>query len=152
MPRRTFIKATRIPASADAVFDWHEAPGAFERLTPPWEQVRLLHHEGGIKDGARVVLRIGPWPFGLRWELGHQDYRKGRSFTDAQIKGPFRSWKHVHDMIPDGPSACTLHDAIEFELPFGAMGDAIGYPIMRRKLERLFEFRHGVTLRAFESH
>ena len=63
MPRRTFIKATRIPASADAVFDWHEAPGAFERLTPPWEQVRLLHHEGGIKDGARVVLRIGPWPF-----------------------------------------------------------------------------------------
>lgn len=152
MPKRTFIKATRIPASADAVFDWHEAPGAFERLTPPWERVRLLHHEGGIKDGARVVLGIGPWPFALRWELRHQDYRQGRSFTDVQVRGPFSSWKHIHDLIPDGPDACTLHDAIEFELPFGVLGDAIAYPFMRRKLERLFEFRHAVTLGAFQRH
>jgi ligand-binding SRPBCC domain-containing protein len=149
--RETFVKATRIPASADAVFAWHEAPGAFERLTPPWERVRLLHHVGGIRDGARVVVRVGPWPFGLRWELGHEDYRAGRSFTDAQVKGPFRYWKHVHDMIPEGPHACMLHDAIEYELPLGALGQALAGGFFRRKLERLFAFRHAVTLEAFAS-
>ena len=35
MHRITFVATSRISASAEAVFDWHEAPGAFERLTPP---------------------------------------------------------------------------------------------------------------------
>ena len=105
MPRITFVATTRLPASAEAVFDWHEAPGAFERLTPPWERVRVVRHEGGIRDGARVSLRVGPGPFALRWDLVHRDYDRGRSFTDLQVAGPFRYWKHVHRMIPQGPQA-----------------------------------------------
>ena len=113
MHRVTFAVATRMPASADAVFDWHEAPGAFGRLTPPWESVRVLRHEGGIRDGARVSLLVGPRPVALRWELEHRDYQHGRSFTDVQLSGPFRYWKHVHRMIPQGPDACVLEDTID---------------------------------------
>ena len=86
--RITFVATVRIPASAEAVFDWHEAAGAFERLTPSWERVRVLHHEGGIRDGARVSLLVGPWPVSQRWELEHRDYQHGRSFTDVQRSGP----------------------------------------------------------------
>lgn len=150
MPRLSFVATSRIPASAEQVFDWHEAPGAFERLTPPWERVRVLQHEGGIRDGARVSLLVGPRPFSLRWDLEHRDYQYGRSFTDQQRRGPFRYWRHVHRMIPDGPHACVLEDAIEYELPLGMLGRLIGEPIMRRKLTRLFAFRHEVTRRAFE--
>lgn len=148
MRRVTFVAATRIPASAEVVFDWHEAPGAFEKLTPPSEPVRVLRHEGGIRDGARVSLLVGPWPFSLRWELEHRDYQHGRSFTDVQVSGPFRSWTHVHRMIPQGEEACVLEDTIEYELPFGAVGHLLGRPFVQRKLKRLFEFRHAVTLRA----
>ena len=146
----TFVKATRIDASADAVFDWHEAPGAFERLTPSWERVRVLRHQGGIKDGARVSLLVGPAPIAMRWELEHRDYQRGRSFTDTQISGPFRSWKHVHRMIPDGPNACMLEDTIQYELPLGAFGALCGGWFVRRKLRRLFEYRHAVTRDALE--
>ena len=146
----TFVARTTIPASAEDVFDWHEAPGAFDRLTPPWERVRVLRHEGGIRDGARVSLVVGPWPFSIRWELEHRDYQHGRSFTDWQLSGPFRSWKHVHRMIPQGPHACVLEDAIEYELPFGASGRLFGRPLVERKLKRLFAYRHAVTRRAFE--
>jgi uncharacterized protein len=149
MNRITFVAASRIPASAQEVFDWHEAPGAFERLTPPWERVRVLRHEGGIRDGAQVSLRVGPAPFSLRWDLEHRDYQHGSSFTDVQVRGPFRSWRHVHKMIPEGPHACLLEDSIEFELPFGVLGKLLGGPIARRKLARLFEYRHAVTLQAF---
>jgi ligand-binding SRPBCC domain-containing protein len=146
----TFVRATRIDASADAVFDWHEAPGAFERLTPSWERVRVLRHQGGIKDGARVSLLVGPAPISMRWELEHRDYQRGRSFTDTQISGPFRSWKHVHRMLPDGPNACTLEDTIQYELPLGAFGAICGGWFVRRKLRRLFAHRHAVTRQAFE--
>ena len=90
MRRITFVATTSLPASAEAVFDWHESPGAFERLTPPWERVRLMRHVGGIRDGAQVSLRVGPAPFSLRWDLEHRDYQHGRSFTDVQVAGPFR--------------------------------------------------------------
>lgn len=150
MHRITFVATTHVPASAEAVFDWHEAPGAFERLTPSSERVRVLRHEGGIRDGARVSLLVGSRPFSLRWELEHRDYRHGRSFTDVQLSGPFRYWKHVHRMIPQGPHACVLEDTIEYELPFGAIGRLFGRPFVARKLKRLFAFRHAVTRRAFE--
>jgi ligand-binding SRPBCC domain-containing protein len=148
--RIRFVKAIQLPAAADEVFAWHEAPGAFARLTPPREPVRVLRHEGGIKDGARVLLRVGPWPFSLRWELEHRDYREGRSFTDAQVRGPFRYWQHVHRMIPQGPDACLLEDSIEYEMPLGILGRLVARLVMQPKLERLFAFRHEVTRRAFE--
>jgi ligand-binding SRPBCC domain-containing protein len=148
--RATFVATSRIAASADVVFDWHEAPGAFARLTPPWERVRVLFHEGGIRNGARVSLLVGPAPFSLRWDLEHVDYRRGSSFTDIQRRGPFGYWKHVHRMIPDGPNACVLEDTIEYELPFGALGALVGGWFVRRKLRRLFDYRHAVTRRAHE--
>ena len=150
MNRITFVVATRIPASAEDVFDWHEAPGAFEQLTPSWERVRVLRHEGGIRDGARVSLLVGPAPFSLRWDLEHRDYQHGHSFTDLQLRGPFRYWRHVHRMIPQGPQACLLEDTIEYELPLGALGRLVGGPLVRRKLTRLFAYRHDVTRRVFE--
>jgi uncharacterized protein len=150
MHRITFVASSRIPASAEAVFDWHEAPGAFEQLSPPWERVRVLRHEGGIRDGAQVSLLVGPAPFSLRWNLEHRDYQHGRSFTDVQRTGPFRSWKHVHRMIPQGPQECVLEDTIEYELPFGGLGRLFGQAFAQRKLKRLFEYRHAVTRRAFE--
>jgi hypothetical protein len=149
-PRIVFVASTLIRASADAVFDWHEQPGAFQRLTPPRELVRVLRHEGGIKDGARVSLLVGPRPFALRWELEHRDYRHGRSFTDVQVTGPFRFWRHVHRMVPRGPDACLLEDTIEYELPLGLVGRLLARAFMQRKLRRLFEYRHAVTRQAFE--
>jgi len=146
----TFVATTPIAASAEAVFDWHEAPGAFERLTPPWERVRVVRHEGGIRDGAQVSLRVGPWPVSLRWDLEHLEYQYGRAFTDRQVRGPFRSWRHRHRMIPSGADACVLEDAFEYELPFGAVGRLIGGPFVQWKLRRLFAFRHQVTKRACE--
>jgi len=150
MHRITFVATTRIPASAEDVFDWHEAPGAFERLTPSWERVRVLQHEGGIRDGARVSLLVGPPPFALRWDLEHRDYQHGVSFTDLQLRGPFRYWRHVHRMVPQGSHACVLEDTIEYELPLGAIGWLFGRRLVQRKLKRLFAFRHAVTRQAFE--
>jgi len=131
-------------------FDWHEAPGAFKRLTPSWERVRVLRHEGGIRDGARVSLLVGPAPFSLQWDLEHLDYHHGRSFTDVQRKGPFTYWKHTHRMIPQGPLACVLEDTIEYELPLGVLGRLFVRPLVQRRLQRLFAFRHAITRQVFE--
>jgi uncharacterized protein len=149
MSPNSFVATTIVPASAEAVFAWHEAPGALERLTPPWGGVTVLSRDGGIRNGARVSLRVRLGPLPLRWDFEHVDYQPGRSFTDRQVRGPFRSWRHVHRMIPRGGHECLLEDSIEYELPFGGLG-RLFEPMIQRRLARLLAFRHEMTRRAFE--
>ena len=147
-----FVASSTIDASAERVFAFHETPGALERLTPPWEPVEFVERPANIKDGARAVLRVGPWPFRMKWVLEHRSYIAGREFNDVQISGPFRSWHHRHSMTPLSPTACLLEDRIEYELPLGALGKFLGDWYVRRKLTRLFDYRHHATADAmFES-
>jgi ligand-binding SRPBCC domain-containing protein len=149
MPHQVeFTAQTRIEAPAETVFRWHAEPGALERLTPPWEHVELEQRSPGIRDGDRGVLRVGMGPFRVRWVFEHRDYTEGRQFRDVQIAGPFRHWDHTHRFTPQGPGACLLEDIIVYELPFGSLGKLLAGWYMRRKLTRLFQYRHRITVEA----
>ena len=68
-----FRARTTVPHSPEEVFAWHERPGALERLTPPWETVTVRRRDGGIRDGATVVLTMKKGPMDLTWEVVHRD-------------------------------------------------------------------------------
>jgi ligand-binding SRPBCC domain-containing protein len=52
-------------------------------------------------------------------------------------------------MKPDGPAASFLEDRITYALPFGPLGHWVAGRLVRRRLERMFEYRHRVTAEAF---
>jgi uncharacterized protein len=143
-----FIAQSTIQASAEDVFRWHAEPGALERLTPPWEPVEVIQAAPGIREGDRGVLQVRVGPFRIRWEFEHCDYVEGRQFRDIQISGPFRRWEHTHRMTPESPASCILEDRIEYELPLGFLGKIFGSWFVRRKLKKLFHYRHRVTAEA----
>ena len=147
MKTETFVRRSRIAAPATDVYAWHALPDALERLTPPWEHARVIEKSGGIERGARVVLQVGRWPLRTRWIAEHQDFEAGRYFSDVQVAGPFAYWKHTHTFEPYGPAACVLEDRVEYALPLGALGRWFGGWYVRRKLARLFEYRHAATAR-----
>jgi len=146
--KHIFERSLRVPASAETVFAWHEAPGALEKLIPPGDPVHVVEHTGGIQNGARVVLRMGYGPLAVRWIAIHEGYVRGLQFQDRQQSGPFAYWLHTHTFRAEGPNACVLHDHVEFELPFSPMLE-LAMPFVRRKLEATFAYRHRVTLEAF---
>jgi uncharacterized protein (TIGR01777 family) len=111
-----------------------------------------------IGDGARVVLDVPLLGLPLlgalttrRWVIEHRDYIHGRQFRDVQIAGPFRRWEHTHHFEPDGAGS-VLEDSIDYQLPLGVLGRLFGGPVVRAKLERLFEHRHAVTVADLERH
>jgi uncharacterized protein (TIGR01777 family) len=146
-----FVFRSPIAASADAVFNWHGQPGAFERLAPPWENVRVLEQTGGLEDG-RVVLAVRAGGLWTRWVAQHCDYKSGEQFCDVQTEGPFRHWRHCHCVIPDGPDRCFLEENIEYALPYGRLGDLLGTSLVRKKLERMFRYRHAITANDLSLH
>ncbi len=147
MPER-FVRKTKIPAPAEILFRWHAEPGALERLSPPWEPVEVIERAPGVRNGDRGALRVRMGPLRLRWVFEHRNYIEGRQFQDVQISGPFKHWEHTHRFTPDGPDACWLEDEIEYEFRLGALGRLFAGRMVRKKLERLFEYRHRITAEA----
>ena len=142
-----FVKESRIAATPAEVFAFHESPGALEALTPPWEKMKVIESSGSIRPGARVVLetKIGPIP--LRWVAIHTEYEPDRLFADRQEHGPFARWYHRHHFLDDGEGGTILRDEVDYEVPLGALGRLFSGKFVRKKLERMFEYRHEQTRR-----
>src|SRR5205807_2476440 len=69
MPDSTFTLRSPMPASAAELYDWHARPGAFQRLTPPWDPTRVTGESGRFGTaGYRVTVRttlLGPFKASL---------------------------------------------------------------------------------------
>lgn len=130
---------------AEEVFGWHALPGAFERLTPPWEDVKVVERTDGIHDNATMTLEIKFGPCNFRWKLKHHNYVAERQFCDTQVEGPFTHWKHTHRFIPSSSTGCLLEDSISYQLPFGHFGRMLFGSKTRDELLRLFQYRHQQT-------
>lgn len=146
------LRRTEMPVSAQALFDWHERPGAFERLTPGFMPAEVVARSGGIRNGGRVTLKVPVGPVPTQWEIEHYGYEAGRVFKDRQMSGPFAFWKHEHRMEPQGPEASVLSDRINYALPAGALGKLLGGAYARGEVERLLHWRHALTLLDLERH
>lgn len=127
----------------EQVFAYHTRPGAFERLSPPWEGVRVLKKTGGIEPGAEVLLELRKGPVRLQWALEHTQYEENRLFVDEQqgSRGPVASWRHEHRFEPLGSERSALTDVVTFEPPLGRLGEIMGASFIEGSLDRLFKFR-----------
>jgi ligand-binding SRPBCC domain-containing protein len=137
----TYEKQSAIDVDPATLFEWHTRPGAFERLSPPWEHLRVISRYGGIADGGRVTLQIKRGPFTFRWEALHRGFVSGVQFQDVQVSGPFTEWVHTHRVEPAGNGRSVLIDHVDYRLPLGPIG-RMGRFLARSTFDRTFTFRH----------
>ncbi|GFG64079.1 nucleoside-diphosphate sugar epimerase [Mycobacterium kubicae] len=124
-----------VDAPRDEVFAWHTRPGAFTRLSPPWQPMKLVTEAESVEDG-RATLAL---PGGLRWVAEHQadSYDPPRRFVDA-IGGdglaslPARvavNWRHTHEFEEVGTDQTRVIDRV-------------ATPVPARALRPMFAYRH----------
>lgn len=145
-----FVKESRIDAPPERVWAFHESPGALQKLTPPWEKVEVESGGDSIRVGSRVVLKTKLGPVPLRWVAEHTECDPPHRFADVQRSGPFRRWHHRHEFVDDGRGGTILRDTVDYDLPFGWLGRTFGSGLVRRKLNRMFDYRHDATRRLVE--
>jgi ligand-binding SRPBCC domain-containing protein len=146
-----FVKESRVAASPTTVFAFHESPGALERLTPPWESVKILESAGSLQVGSRIRLRTWLGLVPVDWVVEHTEYDPPHGFADRQVRGPFTSWSHRHRFRDDGNGGTWIRDELDFEPPLGPVGQLLGGPFLVAKLQKLFDYRHEVTRRIVEA-
>lgn len=89
-----------------------------------------------------MLLPAGP--FRIRWVALHVDHKDFHHFTDEQIAGPFRYWKHEHHFESEN-GGTRLTDSVEFRLPLSPASDWLLAWIVRLQLGAMFRHWHRVT-------
>ncbi|MEZ5345599.1 MAG: SRPBCC family protein [Pyrinomonadaceae bacterium] len=140
-----FRKSSEIFASPERVFGFHQMPDAFERLIPPWEDLKIIQKADISEIGSQAIVeqRFLGFPV-ARIIAEHTKYDPPRIFEDVIVEGPVKHWRHQH-IVKEFEDHAKLIDEIEFELPFYFAGSLAASLIVLPKLEKMFEYRHKIT-------
>lgn len=91
---------------------------------------------GLIGDGQDVTWRARHFGIPLTMTSRVTAFDYPHSFTDEQVKGPFKAFRHVHDFAPTATGSVMI-DRVEFSAPLGFLGRAVERLFLARYLERL---------------
>lgn len=122
-----------VSAPLTDVFDWFSRPGAFARLAPPWQPVRLLEQARSLADG-QAVLGL---PAGLRWVARHDPaaYAPPHRFADEVAAAGFASlpaalvtrWRHVHEFEAVDAEHTLVIDRVHTPVPAALLRATFDY-------------------------
>lgn len=154
-----------VPAPAERLFLFFANPGNLPRIMPPETGTELLRVtlvpppgtspvQATVTDqeplagaGSEIVtsFRLVPFlPFRARWIARIVEFEWNRYFVDIQEKGPFQSFRHRHELVPeerDGISGTVVRDVIDYEIGFGFIGELAQKFFVARQFQRTFEYR-----------
>jgi ligand-binding SRPBCC domain-containing protein len=152
----TYERSVRIRAPLETVWEFHSTEAGLVELTPGWAGLEVEATRGPdgepdpavLTEGSALELAVQPLGLGPRQrvvsEIDHRERGEGHAvFTDVMHDGPFEHWAHTHRFVADG-EATVLTDSVEYELPLGALGRALG-PLAVVGFEPMFRYRHRRT-------
>lgn len=142
---RTFLELAR---PVDEVFAFFADAGNLERITPPdlrFEFVTPLPVEMGRGTLLEYRLRLMGMPFG--WLTRIAEWSPPHRFVDEQWRGPYARWVHTHS-FRETASGTVIEDEVLYRLPFTPFG-GLAHPLVRRKLDEIFDYRQAVVRREF---
>lgn len=122
-PRRTTTLRVveDFAAPPEDVFALEVSREGFENAMPPG--VEAVSWPERFATGEALEIRWGAAGlYPVHWVAVIDAFEEDRFFTDRQVRGPFRFWRHTHLVEPhEGGTRHT--DVVEFSTGFGPAGD-----------------------------
>lgn len=140
-----FHHSFTVDAPLAAVRDFHHDTSALRQLTPP-PIIARIHHFEPLTEGSRAEFTLWFGPLPLRWLAVHSDVGPD-DFTDTQIRGPLKSWRHIHRFTALAPERTRVDDRVIYEHHSGPRGLLTRLLFARPGLLYLFTMRKLLTRR-----
>lgn len=138
-----------IPRPRTEVFAFFADARNLERLTPPFLRFQILTSgEIEVKPGTLIDYRPHLYGVPMKWRTEIERFEPEDRFVDVQLKGPYALWRHTHE-FRDVPGGTEVSDHVEYALPLGPLGSVAHALLVRRSLQRIFDFRQRVLTEVF---
>lgn len=149
--KHRYNKQQQLYCNIETAWEFFSSPLNLEKITPKDLGFRVLSkiknqeiYEGMIID--YIVSPIMHIP--LKWKTEITQLEKLKSFTDFQLEGPYEYWNHYHEFIPNSHGV-LMRDTVDYELPWGLLGNIALRLFVKKKLDYIFNFRHQVLEEKF---
>jgi ligand-binding SRPBCC domain-containing protein len=138
----TLRREQRIPRPIAEVFAFFSDARNLEAITPPWLGFRMLT-PGPIRiaAGTRIRYRLSLHGAPVSWTTEIRQWGPPSRFVDVQLSGPYQLWHHTHRFEPCG-GGTRMSDVVRYRLPCGLLGRLVNALVVRRDVERIFDYRN----------
>ena len=140
-----------LPIDIEKAWDFFSSPKNLSVITPPEMGFKILTELNGkeIHDGMLIDYTVKPLlGIAMHWQTKIRDVEKYKVFADIQLKGPYKSWEHTHT-FEEINNGVLMKDIINYELPFGFIGDIAHTLLVKKKIENIFAYRKSVLEKIF---
>ena len=146
-------KTQQLYCNLETAWNFFSSPRNLYHITPKEMNFKVIPGlpEGNIFEGMIINYMISPvLGMPLHWQTKIIKVNEQESFTDIQLKGPYKRWNHFHEFIPN-EQGVLMKDTVDYELPLSIIGSIAHTLWIRNKLEAIFAYRHSVCGELFNS-
>lgn len=140
-----------LPIKVQHAWEYFSNPANLEEITPAGLRFSILSPlPPAIYPGLVILYKIalfGGVKFEWMTEITHVE--QFRFFVDEQRSGPYRIWHHEHHFA-EVPGGVEMTDIVHYKLPLGILGNLFHTPLIKPKLEQIFNYRHHVLEHKFK--
>ncbi len=142
----------KLPITQDVAWAFFSNPANLAQLTPPdaamedesFERPKRIY--AGMIQIFRVKLLGGL--LSSRWVAEITHVEAPNAFVDEQKIGPFAFWHHRHSIIAV-PGGVEIVDSAHYAMPGWVFGGLIHWLMVKKQLERLFQYRQKMLVEFF---
>jgi hypothetical protein len=137
-----------VPRQVEEVFAFFSRPENLQVLTPPWLDFRMVEAPQELSAGSLIRYRMRWRGLPIRWTTEISEWNPPHGFVDREVKGPYALWNHEHWFTPRDKGT-IMRDRVAYALPFSWLGRLANCAVVKRDVERIFDFRAEAMRRLF---
>ncbi len=127
--------------SRHGVFTFFADPENLDTITPDGLRFEILTPRPiAMRPGALIAYRLRLLGVPFRWLTRIEAFQPEERFVDVQLRGPYRRWRHTHEFV-EVAEGTMIRDRVEYQLPFGPLGELAHALFVRRRLDAIFAHR-----------
>ena len=145
-----FKRIQKIDKPIQNVWKFISDPRNLKVITPDYMGFDITSTDlaSEMYSGMIISYKVSPL-FGIKmnWVTEITHMVESKYFVDQQRVGPYKIWHHQHILKPSGKGT-IMTDIISYKTPFSIFGN-LSYPLIKRKLREIFDYRGKVLSEIF---
>lgn len=139
---RVFERSQFLGIPVHQAWEFISNPRNLARITPASLDFRIMTQvPDQIHEGLVIEYRVRPvLGIAVKWLSVINNIHRPFSFTDEQLKGPYRYWKHTH-ILKEVPGGVMMEDKILYAPPLDGIFPWIDRAIVVPQLNEIFDHR-----------
>ena len=132
-----------LPISLEKAWNFFSDPKNLKDITPNEMNFNIISGaDKSIYAGQIIQYKVSPvLGINLKWVTEITHVKENEYFVDEQRFGPYSLWHHKH-FFKKINGGILMEDIVDYKIPYGLIGQFAHVIFVKKKLEKIFKYRH----------